>query len=152
MIKNLLSKILFWAIAHKHLSSKDTARLSVLCLKDVEMSLEDKSLCTGALLDGLKALPLRTIISRDEQGVLHIQGKPVEYEQAVRLRESAIALHGSYARKVIDDQVRYAAIEFSINQGHTPEQIIFSRAALWFSEQQEDIINMFSQVKIREDA
>lgn len=144
MFRRFLSRLLFWAVKGRRLSSNEIARLAILALKDSNMDLEDRSLCTAALLNGLNALPLRSIISTNEQGVLLINGKVVEREKFVQLSQSAKSALDSTARRLINDQVTYAAVEMAVHKALTTDQIMFAKAALWYIKEEESLYRLLA--------
>lgn len=120
---------------------KITAKLAVFCLKHSRLSGEQKAFVTTALLDNLSAIPLRDIIRFDDYGVVLINGKKLEVEQALAFKESCKTMKDSFARKVIQEQVAYEAIKMGIHQGLTPDMIMFSKAALWYAQEENKLLS-----------
>lgn len=139
MIQRLLTKIFGWAIKHKQFSSHEVACLAISVLKNSSLSSEDRSLCTAYLLEGLNALPTRTILNTSEQGTLLLNGEPVDYDKAMKLRESAKLLLDSSARRLVKEQITFAAIDMGVHKAINADQIMFSKAALWYIKQEEDL-------------
>lgn len=139
MIRKTLSRLLFWVLKNKQFSSHEVACLAISALRNSKMSLEDRSLCTSALLDGLYALPLRSIITFSEQGNLFVNGNLVDPEKAHELRESARAVLHSPARLLVKEQVTYAAVEIGVHKAFNHEHTIFLKAALWYLKEEEDL-------------
>lgn len=115
------------------------AKLTVFALRSKNLSLEQRILCTSALLDNLHAVPLRNTITFDDQGTLFINGKALDYEKARQLRESAKGMLESQAREFVRQQVKFKAIEIGVHNGLTNEQILFSKAALWFGIEEDNL-------------
>ena len=120
------------------------AKITVWLLKRKDISIEDKTFLTAAILQNLHALPIRSIINFNEQGTLLIQGKALEMDQVKQIRESAVAGLRSVARKLIRDQISFEAIKKGVHEGMTPEQVLFSKAVLWWGEQEELLYHSLS--------
>ena len=120
------------------------AKLTVFALRSKRLSGNDKALVTTALLDNLQAINIKDIIKIDEQGI-RINGRQLETEQAIQLRESVIQLQNSYARKVIREQVAYEAIKMGIHNGLNPDMILFAKAALWYDQAENQLIQSISE-------
>jgi hypothetical protein len=116
-------------------------KIALYLLKKNTLSEKNKAKVLGALLENIGALPLRTVIHFDEKGTLKINGKALSIEQAVALRDSAIAYKDSFAGQLVDEQLRFLAVELGVHQGITLERIIFSKAALWLIEEKKRIID-----------
>lgn len=119
----LVSKLAVWAVKNKRLSGEDKARV------------------TNALYDNLQAIPLRNIITFNGEGTVLINGRKMTMEQSMAFVESARALKDSYARKMIHEQVLYEAVKMGIHQGLTPEMIQFSKAAIWYAQEENKLLN-----------
>lgn len=120
------------------------AKIVVWALKSKTLSLQQKTECTNALLRNLFALPIRNTIIINEQGTLLINGRAVDREKAMQLRESSIATLESQARKLVKEQVAYLAINQGVHVCNTPEQMIFAKAALWFSQEEDKLYNLLA--------
>lgn len=118
-----------------------TTKLALYLLKKKNLSEKNRAKILGALLDNIGALPLRGTLRFDENGTISINGKELTVEQAVILRESVVSLKSSFARQVINEQLRFLAIELGVHQGVTLERIIFSKAALWILEEEKKILD-----------
>lgn len=121
------------------------AKLTVFALKHSKLSTSDKALCTAALLDSLHALPIRSIISINEQGLLLVNGELLDYEKSLRLRESARALLASPFRTLMRNQISHLAITIGVREGMTSDQILFSKAALWCGQEEEKLLKTIAQ-------
>lgn len=125
----------------KHLIAKFTIWL----LKNNKITGEDKTLVIASLLDNIDALPIHEVIKFSENGIV-INGNQIEPDVAIKLRESAVALRDSYARKTIHNQMTYEAIKMGVHTGLNPEMIMFSKAALWYQQQEDKIIASLTDV------
>lgn len=92
------------------------------------------------LLENIGALPLRKTIVFDPDGTVLVNGRKLELEQAVSLRESVHALKNNQARKIFNEQLKFLAIEFGVHQAMTPEMMQFAKAALWLIQEEEKLI------------
>ncbi len=97
---------------------------------------ELRSKLVTSILDNLQALPFRDIISVNEQGILLVNGRPLDNESGMQLRESSRAALQSVALKFINDQVAFNAVTMGVHKVERPEQMVFSRAAIWWGQQQ----------------
>lgn len=116
----------------------------VKCLLKSKFSLKNKLILTNIILENLDALPLYDIIKVNEEGTLLINNRPVDFETASKLRDSAKGLMNNYARKVIREQVKFAAITHGIHHAELPEQMLFAKSALWWGDQEEEVIKILS--------
>lgn len=106
-------------------------KLVLRFLKDASLSTEDRSLLTACILDKLVALPASAILKRDTDGTLIVGDKRVNAESALAIHKSAVKTLNERAWKIVFEQVRFKAVEVGIHQGMTPDQNLFSKAALW---------------------
>ncbi len=111
----------------------------VRALKKGSLPLEDRLVLTNILMDKIGVLPLEGSIVTSPQGI-QVNGKLLDGEQTANFKLSCIALVDNFARKVVRDQVRYLAIAEGIHKGLSPEQILFSKTALWNMQQEDKVI------------
>jgi hypothetical protein len=109
-------------------------------LEKENLSTEDRSALTSALLVKLNALPFKSAFFIEPNAVT-IGGKRLDIEQTIAFRDSAIAFKDNYARKVLTEQVRYLAVQTGIRNGLTPDTIVFSKAALWCLEEMDNLLD-----------
>lgn len=121
--------------------SKIVSKLAVWALKSKRLSGEDKVRVTNALYDNLQAIPLRNIVTFNEEGTVMINGKILDLQQSMLFLDSARAMKESFARKMIHDQVLYEAVKMGIHNGLSPEMIIFAKAAIWFGQEENKLLN-----------
>ena len=105
-------------------------------LLKLPLSIQERTKLVCAILDANNAIALNDVIEITEQG-LFVQGRPIPYEEAIQLRESARSAFNSYARKYVMEQVASIAGKRGIAEGDTPDKLIFYRAALWWGKQEE---------------
>mgnify|MGYP006935477831 CR=1 FL=1 len=127
MLKKFLVKSILFALKHK------------------ELSIEDKNLLIGALLTNIKALQLNSLIGFDNFGNILIEGKPIEYDKAIDLRESARLLNNSFLRRMIQDWIKYKASSLILRDGTNSETILFAKVAIWLSLEEQKIIDQLAQ-------
>lgn len=118
-------------------------KLACFLLK-LPLSLRERTRLTGAILDGLDAAPLRNLIEVRSDGVLLIEGKPIDYEKAAQLRESARAMLNNQAHVLVREQVASIAGRRGVAEGDTPEKLYFYRAALWWGGQEEEFYSILA--------
>lgn len=73
-----------------------------------------------------------------------MNGNALEYEQARLLRESALATLNSTARNIVRKQVEYLAVTHGIHKAETPEQMLFSKAALWYGQEEDKVLRVLA--------
>lgn len=122
---------------------KIIAKIAVFALRTKRLSGEQKAIVTSALLDNLHAFPLRDIIKIDDSGNLIVKGRTLDAEQKISFRESGSALKNSFARRLIHDQITFKAINIGVHAGVNTDAIVFSKAALWILQEENQLINQF---------
>lgn len=121
--------------------------LTALILKLLKKKIfkdESRVKITNYLLESIKALPLRGTIFINDSGTAFINGKKLDAEATIQLRNSAIGLKDSFALRVIHEQVRFQAIQMGVHQALTSEQMLFAKAALWFADEEIKLIHKLS--------
>lgn len=108
------------------------------------LSLTDRNELITCVLDKLNALPLRDIIRQTEQGTLEIDGKELDVDKLIQLKEYANTALDNPAAKYVKEHVAYVAVVGSVHKAVTPEQLYFFRAALWWGEEEERFLKMLS--------
>jgi hypothetical protein len=116
------------------------AKITVHALRSKRLSADDKTECVTALLDNLQAIPIRNMVTFNQQGTIEIGGRTLEPEQAKAFAESARAMLDSFARKIIREQVTFDAVQMGVHQGLTPEMIVFAKAALWVMQEEQKLL------------
>lgn len=123
----MLSKFVLWAI------------------ENARFSKEDRALFTGALLHRFGAIDLHGII-RVGEGKIFIRDVPLSQEQSIAIRESALAMQSSIARKFVREQVLSEAVNIGFISAKDFETMMFSRAAVWFGTREEELYHSLSQI------
>lgn len=106
---------------------------------------DDKTRIITALLENIDALPIRDAITFDADGTILIRGKKLEIEQIQNLKTGVVILKDNFARKLIEEQLLYECSKMGLHQGLTPEQIQFSKAAIWVLQQYNKFLEMLSE-------
>ncbi len=114
-------------------------------LKKSNLSIEDRTALTTALLDKLNALPIGDIIYFTQNGLM-IDGKELDAEQTNAFKETCSALKDNFARKVIHEQIRHKATEAGIHKSQSIEELMFYKAAIWCLNEENILIQQLSEV------
>lgn len=121
--------------------SRLLAKVIVLALRSTRITGEDKAMVTTVLLDNMGALPFRDAITFDVQGGVYVNQKKLNQEQMIAFKESCNGLRNSFARNLIHEQIKYSAVKMGVHEGLNPDMILFAKAALWYSEQEDKMIS-----------
>lgn len=116
-------------------------KLLLKLLKSKKTNSEERSLILSFLLEKVNILPIKDIITYELDGTVKVNDKNLSLEQAISLRESAVALQANQCYRLIKEQIAYEAIKIGIHMGNTLEQIIFPKAALWIQTQEIELIS-----------
>lgn len=106
---------------------------------------------TTTLLDRLGALPLHASIIVDLEGKIFVGGKQLTHETAKRMHESSRSMLHNFARRFVREQVTYMAIEKGVHENLSPEQGLFSKAALWIYQEEDKLYRQFAQSEDDDD-
>ncbi len=119
------------------------AKVLVWCLKHFRFSEKESVTLTNALIHSVQAVPLHAIITVDENRRILVQGEPLDIEQTISLGQSAVALQQSTLLRLIREQVRFTAIDngFLRNEKADQYQESFYKAALWYAQQEKELID-----------
>jgi hypothetical protein len=119
-------------------------KFALWVIQHSKLTIAERTLCTGVILDKLEALPLSAILSDSDEGIL-INGKPLDFDKLQVLRNSAKAAIENQAINLIAEQVVWIATDRVIRKALTPEELYFYRAAIWFSEQMKQQLQSLAQ-------
>lgn len=114
-------------------------------LMNRELTVEQRNSLTSYILDNLDALPIRGIIDINDSEEILINGRSLDLDKAMQLKESALIAIDNVALKLITEQVIYAAIVGGIHKASTPLEMYFYRAAIWFGQEQEKLLKTLAQ-------
>ncbi len=109
-------------------------------LNKTNLSIEDRIALTNTLLNKLNTLPIGDMVIISENRI-SINGKDLDQEQAIAFREATVALKENFARKVINEQIRYKAIELGLFTANSNDTLMFSKAAVWVLNEYEILLN-----------
>lgn len=114
-------------------------------LKSKEISKEDRALILNTLLDSVQALPLKDLITFDVQGTLKVNGRELDPEQMIQLREGAVALEKNFAYRLIKDQTLYEAIKMGVHLSLSLDMVLMSKAAIWVMQNEDKLIKQLTE-------
>lgn len=115
-------------------------RLALFLIKRAKLSVQDRNKLVSLVLDKLEALPIRDIITYSPGGILLINGREVDIEVARSLRESAKGALDSKALQIINESAKYQAFVVAAVNSEKDEDLLFGKAAIWFSQTQEKLL------------
>ena len=110
------------------------AKLARYLLSAGNLSTEDSVLLTSVILDKLGALPFKEIIGMDENQNLIIKGRPINLEEAKKIRLSAEMATQNTALNLILEQVTFLGVTEGFSKAQTSQQIIWGRAGVWITQ------------------
>lgn len=119
--------------------------ITIKLLRSKRITGEQKTVLMAALLDNIHAMPIKDIVLFNADRTMTINGRKLDIEQAISFSESTIGLKNSYARNIINSQLIYEALKLGTYSGMTPEQIQFSKAALWVIQEENRLIDMVAK-------
>lgn len=110
-----------------------------------DLSEKDMLVLSNAVMHRLGALPIRGSMYVDDNLRIIVNGKPLDSEQTLLLRNSARIVLDSMAYKLVRDQVKFSAVEHGFHKAESPLQQLWARAALWHDQEQEQLLKALSQ-------
>ncbi len=140
MQTNPVTKQIVSALKKADLSSHDIAQIMAVALKKIErFTPADVALCTGALLDKMRAVTLRDTISIDaDTGRMYIRGNLVkDVDVQRRVFHQAKEMRRNIVRKLVREKIEFMAAEIALHKSTDLWDIVFGKAALW-ALQEED--------------
>jgi hypothetical protein len=120
-------------------------------VRKTKTSAEQRALILNFLLEKINALPLKDIISYNNDKTIQVAGKSLTPEQAIMLRESAIALKNSWFYRVMKEQIAFEATKMGINNSLDMGGVLFAKAAIWIQQQEINLIKDLTEINIKED-
>lgn len=103
---------------------------------------DDKAKALNALLENIGALPLTSVLFFDKDGTLTVNGKALEAEQAINIREGAVALMNNPTYILIKQQIAFLAVTEGIHKALNSDMLLFSKAALWIQAREKELIDL----------
>jgi hypothetical protein len=119
-------------------------RIVIGALRCAKLSKENKVACYNALIDNSRAVPFRDIIV-NKAGQIFVKGRPIDFSEQAALRESATFLLHNKARQLVHDQMTFMAINVGVHKAETLDQVLFSKAAIWFQQQEDALYRLLAQ-------
>lgn len=121
-------------------------KIVVYLLRKSNISLNERHLLINASLDKLAALPLRDIITFSETGTLIVNGRELDHEEVLLVRESAKAALQNRALGLVRDQVLYKSFTFGINSSVNFDQLYFAKCAVWWGQEEDKILKALASL------
>lgn len=119
-------------------------KLACKLLKSGALNEQDSLLLTSTMLNSLNALPTRAIIELNDNQQLVVHGKPLDMESMRTLREAAKNALANQAYTFIREQVAFVAVTTAVHKAETPLQVLFGRAALWYGQQEQALLELLA--------
>ena len=113
------------------------------------LTLQERTKLTGAILEGLDAVPLVEALKIDGTQVT-AQGRMLDYAKTAQLRASARAMLNNDAHALVREQVLVMAGTRAVIEGDTPEKLYFYRAAIWMLLYYEQLYHDLANVPVEE--
>lgn len=113
-------------------------------LEKANLPTEDRIALTNAVTQKLNAPPIGELITLNPNGLM-INGKQLELDDLLAFREACSVLKDNYARKVINEQIRFKAIEMGIDKATTLDTLAFAKACIWVMNEYEILIHRLSE-------
>lgn len=142
MSQSTATKLAISALKKADISSHEVALIMSAALKKIErFEPQDVALCTSALLDKLRAIPLQDTIHIDaDTGRMYIRGKLVkDVEVQRRIIEQAKQLRKNIVRKLVREKVEFMATDIGMRKATDLWDIVFGKAALWFAQEEDKV-------------
>lgn len=114
-------------------------------LQEATLSTEDRIALVSSLLDKLGAFPIGDMVFQTSTG-LSINGKDLDMEQQLGFKEAVDALKGNFARRVINEQLKYKATLIGIHKSNTIDELLFSKAILWVINEENMLLESLSGI------
>jgi len=112
-------------------------------LNKATLTTEERVELTNALLSKLGAFPIGEMITTNENG-MSINGKDLDVDQYISFKEACASLKENFARRVINEQLKYKATEMGIHKSTTIDTLLFAKAVLWFINEENILIEKLS--------
>lgn len=105
-----------------------------------DLSLEDRIALTNTILSTLSVLPINDAIEISPEGV-KIRGRKLNTEEFINFTESCKALKDNKARQIINEQIKFLAINMGVHQSVSLETMMFAKAALWMVQNENELLD-----------
>lgn len=104
-----------------------------------DLSEKDMLILSTAVMHRLGELPTRATLSVDENMRILVNGRAIDAEKSMQLRESANAILNNRAYHLVREQIRFLAVQHGFHTAQTPTEQLWARAALWFAQQEDEL-------------
>lgn len=127
MFRNIVAKIVIWLMDNSN------------------FSIEDRMLCTTALLNKLNAIPACDIVNVDDSGRIFVNGKPVDSDKITQIRQQAEDLLDNPLRQLVREEVSFRAVKIGVHKANDLKEIFFAKAAIFQAQQEDEIYERLAQ-------
>lgn len=114
-------------------------------LAKADLTLKQRNEIVVHILGSLRAISLHGIITTNTEGEILIEGRSLNVEKVVQLREAARIALENKALKIVHQEVLYAAVVGGLHKGKSDLDLLFYRAAIWFGQQLEVQLKILAQ-------
>lgn len=111
-----------------------------------DLTVEERNSLVINILDNLDVLPIHGIIDYNSEGELLLSGRSLDIEKVTQLREASRTALNNVALKLVSDEVLFTAITQGVHKVENPLQMLFYRAAIWYSQQQQEFLKKLAQI------
>ncbi len=112
-------------------------------LQKSNLTTQDRTALVTAILDKLVAVPIQNVIVLTETSIV-INGKELDLEAYLSFKEGCANLKDNFARKVINEQLRYKATELGVHKAQTIDELLFSKAIIWAINEENILLEKLS--------
>jgi len=124
---------------------KKTVKDFLSYLDKTTLTQEERILLFNHLNKSLNTFPINDVIVFRKDGALLYNGVEMTLEQVQNFKQSVASIKDNPAFRIICDQVLFKAIQTGIHLGLSTDQIIFSKAAIYFITQFREQVEMFDR-------
>lgn len=111
--------------------------------KKVKLTSEERIEIMNAMLEKLAVPPISDIITL-EKGEIKVKDHALDVQQLTDFKLSLMALQDNPARKILFEQIKYEAVKMGVHRSVSVDELLFSKAALWILNQEEELLTKFS--------
>lgn len=126
----------------REMKSKWTTKLVLWALYTSKIEVQDRTHIINALLANMGVLPIKDVVSLNEQGGILLRGKPItDADVANNLRQGATAVLDNGTRRIVKEQLMVEAGKILLYKSKTPEDLLFAKAIIWVALTEDNIYN-----------
>lgn len=130
----------------KKKKKQDNFKKLVKTLQTKKLSQEERILLFNYLNKSLNIFPINDVVVFRKDGALLYNGVEMSLEQVQNFKQSVRSIKDNPAFRVITDQILFKAIQTGVHLGLSTDQIIFSKAAIYFITQFKEQIDLFDKL------